>query len=88
MSKTIELREISILQVKKGQTGGTQPAVYSDRAASCLIPITGASPMITGHLIEQATHEEMEKCLGAFSAPEILHLGSASEKGGGIKILI
>lgn len=64
----MELREISVLQVKKGQTGGAQPAVYSNGAASCLIPIIRACPEITGHLIEQATREEIEKRMGDFSA--------------------
>lgn len=54
--------------------------MYSDEAARCLVPIIGASPGITGHLIEQATCKEMEKRMGDFSAPEILHLGSGSER--------
>lgn len=68
VSKMMELREISVLQVKEGQSGGAQPAVYSNGAASCLIPIIRACPEITGHLIEQATCKEMEKRMGDFSA--------------------
>lgn len=68
VSEMMELREISVLQVKKGQTGGAQPVVYSNGAASCLIPIIRACPEITGHLIEQATCKEMEKRMGDFSA--------------------
>lgn len=58
MSEMIELSEISILQGKKGQTGGAQPAVYLDGAAGCLIPIIRACAGTTGHLIEPETCRE------------------------------
>lgn len=62
--------------------------MYLDGAASCLIHIIRAYPGTTGHLIEQAEYRERERRTEDFSASEILHLGSGSERREVIDILI
>lgn len=52
----------------------------SGEAASCLIPILGAQPGITGHPILQITCMEIRGYLGEFSALGILHLDTVKER--------